>query len=61
MIPDGYSRILVADTQRAMQWERGLKKQGIEALRLETDGPDVAKGSHMIVVPTSHESQPRLL
>lgn len=55
MIPEGYRRILLADTQRALQWERGLQRKGIAALRIESTGPDAQKGTWTIVVPAPDE------
>ena len=54
-LPEGYRRILLADTQRALQWIAGLKGQGIAAQRLEAVGEDSEKASWMIVVPRADE------
>lgn len=50
MLPKGYEGLVVADTRRALAWERGLERAGFDVVRVETTGADAAKGDWQIAV-----------
>jgi hypothetical protein len=50
MLPKGYEGLVVADTRRALAWERGLERAGFDVVRVETAGADAAKGDWQIAV-----------
>ncbi len=61
MLPPGYIGLLIADTRRAQQWERGLRAAGCAVARVETRGDDVDKGTWQIAVRRSDATKARAL
>ena len=54
MVPRGYVGLVVCDTRRALQWERGLAAAGFEPLRVETTGDAADRGDWQLAVPDRH-------
>ena len=50
VLDPGYVGLVVADTRRATEWERGLRAEGYDVVRVETRGPDADKGAWQIAV-----------
>ncbi len=51
MVPANHISLLLADGRRAKEWELGLRREGLNARRIETSGSDAAKGDYWLVVP----------
>lgn len=50
MVPPNHISLLIADGNRAKEWELGLKREGLSARRIETSGSEAAKGDYWLVV-----------
>ena len=51
MLPSGYTRILLADTRRALAWERGLARAGFAVRRVAATGQAEDKADWALGVP----------
>ena len=51
MVPPNHISLLIADGRRAKEWELGLRREGLDARRIETSGSEAAKGDFWLVVP----------
>ena len=51
MVPPNHISLLIADGRRALEWELGLRREGLSARRIETSGSEAAKGDYWLVVP----------
>lgn len=59
-VPEGMVSLLIADTGRARQWERGLHALGIEGVqRIEAPAERFEQGEWQIVVPAGRASEAR--
>jgi hypothetical protein len=59
-VPDDMVSLLIADTGRARQWERGLRGLGIEGVRrIEAPAERFEQGEWQIVVPEADAPQAR--
>lgn len=51
MTARGHTQLLLADTRRALAWERGLIRAGFSAQRVEARGRDADRADWAISVP----------
>jgi hypothetical protein len=51
MVPPNHISLLIANGRRAQEWRMGLRREGLDAQRIETSGSDAAKGDYWLVVP----------
>ncbi|MCK5798148.1 MAG: hypothetical protein KAI47_13225 [Deltaproteobacteria bacterium] len=59
-IPDGYVSLLIADTGRASQWERGLRSQGVSGImRIEAPPHRFDQGEWQLLVPRDQATTAR--
>lgn len=51
MVPANHISLLIADGRRAKEWDLGLRREGLDAKKIQTSGSDAAKGDYWLVVP----------
>lgn len=57
MVPPNHISLLIADGRRAVSWELGLRREGLQVQRIATTGSDAAKGDYWLVVPKSEKAR----